>query len=121
MLLDAGKLTLCTLKEKEERKPGSMPQESLVPGETCFYGERTVGYNRQYAAMGVNERIDMIARIWQNRAARAGMYALLDNGEQYRITFAQQLLDDDGLRVTDLTLERLDKLYDVSEPAAGAG
>ena len=119
MLLDAGTLTLCTLKQ--ESKPGAMPIQSLVPGETCFYGERTVGYNRQYAAMGVNERIDMIARIWQNRAARAGMYALLDNGEQYRITFAQQLQDDDGLRVTDLTLERLDKLYDVSKPAAGAG
>lgn len=112
MLLDAGTLTLCTLQNTAH--PGAMPQEHLIPGETCFYGERTVGYNRQYAAMGVNERIDMIARIWQNRAARAGMYALLDNGEQYRITFAQQLLDDDGLRVTDLTMERLETLYDVA-------
>lgn len=112
MLLDAGTLTLCTLQNTAPA--GAMPAEILVPGETSFYGERTVGYNRQYAAMGVNEQIDMIARIWQNRAARAGMYALLDNGEQYRITFAQQLLDDDGLRVTDLTLERVDKLYDVT-------
>ena len=119
MLLDAGTLTLCTLQNTAPA--GAMPREQLVLGETCFYGERTVGYNQQYAAMGVNERIDMIARIWQNRAARAGMYALLDNGEQYRINFAQQRQDDDGLRVTDLTLERLDKLYDVSEPAEGAG
>ena len=119
MLLDAGTLTLCTLKQ--ESKPGAMPKQSLVPGEMCFYGERTVGYNRQYAAMGVNERIDMIARIWQNRAARAGMYALLENGEQYRINFAQQLLDDDGMRVTDLTMARLEKLYDVSAPAENTG
>ena len=119
MLLDAGTLKLCTLQNTAPA--GAMPREQLVLGETCCYGERTVGYNRQYAAMGVNERIDMIARIWQNRAARAGMYALLDNGEQYRITFAQQLQDDDGLRVTDLMLERVDKLYEVSDQAQNAG
>lgn len=115
MLFDAGTLTLCRLENTAP--PGAMPRERLVPGETCFYGERTVGYNRQYAAMGANERIDMLVRIWQNRAARAGMYALLDTGEQYRITFAQQLMDEDGLRVTDLTLERLEDLYDIAEPA----
>ena len=42
------------------------------------------------------------------------MYALLDTGEQYRIDNVQHLLDDDGLRVTDLTLRRVEQLYDVS-------
>lgn len=115
MLFDSGTLTLCTLENTAQN--GQMPHERLVPCERCFYGERTVGYNRQYAARGVNERIDLIARIWQSRAARADMVAVLDTGAQYRVTLAQQLLDEDGLRVTDLSLERMDTLYDVATDA----
>lgn len=115
MLLDSGVLTLCRL---ENTAPGgAMPRMRLVPVERCFYGERTVGYNRQYAALGVNERVDLLARVWQSRAARAGMFALLEDGAQYRVALAQQLWDDNGLRVTDLTLERIDALYDVAGTA----
>jgi len=113
VLFDAGTLTLCRLENTA--KPGEMPREKLVPLRQCFYGERTVGYGRQYAARGVNEQIDLLARIWQDREARVGMYAVLDSGAQYRINNAQQLQDDDGLRVTDLSLERIDDLYDVAE------
>lgn len=115
MLLDSGTLTLCNLENTAP--PGEMPKQRLVPVETCYYGERTVGYNRQYAARGANERVDLIARIWQSRAARADMVAVLDTGAQYRVTLAQQLLDEDGLRVTDLSLERMDTLYDVATDA----
>jgi len=65
----------------------------------------------------LNERVDLLARVWQSRAARAGMFAVLEDGAQYRVALAQQLWDDDGLRVTDLTLERIDALYDVAGTA----
>jgi len=110
MLFDDGVLQICTLKN--EAGPGEMPDEHLVPGKKYFYGERTVGYGRQYAAKGVNEQVDMLVRIWQDRGIRIGMYALI-GGEQYRIDNVQHLYDGDGLRVTDLTLERLEELYDV--------
>lgn len=111
MLFDDGILQICTLKNKAES--GEMPKEALVPGKEHFYGERTVGYGRQYAAKGVNEQVDMLVRIWQDRSIRIGMYVLVD-GDQYRIDNVQHLYDDDGLRVTDLTLQRLEELYDVS-------
>ena len=111
MILDSGKLTVCTLKNTA--KKGDMPKNRLEKGNWHFYKERTIGYNRQYAAMGVNQRIDMLARIWQDRTIRADMYALIED-EQYRITVVQHLLNEDNLPVTDLTLERLDDLYDVA-------
>lgn len=110
MQFDDGVLQICTLKN--EAASGAMPKEHLVPGKAYFYGERTVGYGRQYAAKGVNEQVDMLVRIWQDRSIRIGMYALID-GDQYRIDNVQHLYDDDGLRVTDLTLNRLEDLYDV--------
>ena len=112
MLLDSGVLTVCTLQNMAEN--GKMPDMRLTPKSSHYYGERTVGYGRQYAAMGVNEQVDLVARIWQDRTVRIGMYVVLDSKEQYRIDNVQQLLDEDGLRVTDLTLGRLDKLYDVA-------
>lgn len=112
MLLDSGIIRICRLENKASK--GMMPKEKLIPFSSAFYGERTVGYGRQYAAKGVNEQIDMLVRIWEDRSIHIGMYAVLENGEQYRIDNVQHLLDESGLKVTDLTLRRLDNLYDVA-------
>jgi hypothetical protein len=42
------------------------------------------------------------------------MYAVLDDAEQYRIDNVQRLKDDEGLKVVDLTLSRLEENYDVN-------
>lgn len=114
MTYDAGVVTLCELKDANETA-GGMPAMLLIPVERQFYGERTVGYRRQYAAFGANQQVDMLIRTWRSAEAQIGMYAVLESGEQYRIDNVQHLLDEDGLKVTDLTLRRLDKLYDVAE------
>ena len=94
-----------------------MAKERLVPLSIHYYGERTVGYGRQYAAKGVCQQVDLLAEIWEDRSARVGMYAVTDAGEQYRIDNVQHKTDEDGLRVTWLTLRRLDELYDIAEKA----
>lgn len=111
MILDSGILTIC--KVTTEGENGTMPKEHLQPLHSCFYGERTVGFGRYYAAKGADEQIDLLVRIWEDRTVRAGMYAVLENGEQYRVDLVQHLLDEDGLRVTDLTLIRREDLYDI--------
>lgn len=126
---DAGIVTICKLTDSAAA--GDMPKEFLDPQSKSYFEERSVGYNRQYAAMGVNERVDMLIRIWRDASIRVGMYAVLtdyegqqnEDGDQYRINNVQQLLDDDGLKVTDLTLYRMDELYEVinSDPANGEG
>ena len=111
MTLDSGSLTVCKLKNTAAA--GQMPVMQLAQQSTHYYGERTVGYNRQYAAMGVNQQIDMLVRIWQDRGVKIGMYAVLEDDSQYRIDNVQHLLDSDGLEVTDLTLSALEEFYDV--------
>lgn len=112
MLLNDGVLTVYTLENISAS--GRMPVEQLVQHSQHYYGERTIGYNRQYAAMGVNQQVDMLVRIWYDKTIRIGMYAVDEDNDQYRIDIVQHLDDEDGLRVTDLTLSRLDKLYDIS-------
>lgn len=112
MLLDSGILKLYRLVNTAPN--GNMPNEKLVYVDSAYYGERTVGYNRQYAAKAVNESVDKLIRIWRDESISAGMYVLLEDSNQYQIDFVQHLLDDDGLKVTDLTLSRLEKNYELN-------
>ena len=110
-MLFEGTLKLCELRNTAE--PGEMPAEKLVILSYHYYGDRVIGYNRQYAAMGVSQQVDRLVRIWRDENVSVKQYALLDDGNQYRIDMVQQLTDEDGLKVTDLTLYRLDQNFDV--------
>lgn len=107
------KLTLYTLQNTAEK--GMMPTEKLVFLSDEYYEERTIGYNRNYAALGADHRVDALVRIWRLDTVKPNDYAVLEDGNQYRIDFIQQLTDDDNLPVTDLTLVRLEDFYDVAE------
>lgn len=124
---DAGIIKIYNLTNTAQ--DGDMPKEQLVPatdlaGNELMYQfeERVVGLNRQYSAKGVNERVDMLVRTWRC-PVRIGMYAVLTeyegqenaDGDQYRIDNVQQVYDDNNLKVTDLSLYRLDEYYDVIE------
>lgn len=116
MLHDSGILTICGAKNKAAN--GDLCREKLKKLSRHYYGERTVGYGRQYAAKGVNEQVDLLAEIWEDRSIRIGMVAVTDNDEQYRIDLVQHKLDDEtGLRVTWLTLRRLEECHEFDSEA----
>lgn len=108
-----GLLTFYILENKAPN--GAMPVEKLVPVGQAYYSEMSVGVTRLYAAMGANQRIDLFIRahglldlpkVGRKRAA----YLIPEDGEQYRISAVQKVLGEDAV---DLTLERLEELYDV--------
>lgn len=95
---------------------GLKPEYSLTKISRSWYEERAIGFRRQYAAKGVNEQVDMLIRIHYNPKARIGLYAILGNGEQFRITNVMHGKDDETmLRFTELTLTRMDQLYEITE------
>lgn len=117
---DAGKVRLCRLEDRNEARSGKMPDYVLRPvdGTVHEFEERAIGVSRQYQAKGASEQVDLIARIWREPKARINMHAVVTDSDgydgQYIVRMAQNLLDDDGLKVTDLTLERMDQFYDVA-------
>ena len=95
---------------------GLKPTYTLTKISRDWYEERAVGFRRQYAAKGVNEQVDMLIRTHYNPKARIGRYAILGNGEQFRITNVTQGKDDETLlRYTELSLTRMDNLYEVAD------
>lgn len=113
MILDTGTMQICTLQNTAAN--GQMPVEQLVPYTKHWFQERVVGLHRQYLAMGVNERIDLLAYIHEDRRVRAGQYVVLGNGEQFRINIVNHVIEENtNLRYTTVQCQRLDENYDVA-------
>ena len=110
MMIADGVLKIYTLQNMA--LPGAMPVSKLVLkySQDIFYADRVVGYGRQYAAMGVDQLISKLVRIW-DYPIEIGDYVVIDN-VQYRVDNAQPLRDEDGLKVRDLTLSKLEERYD---------
>ena len=105
-----GILTICTFANIAPS--GAMPVERLVPKCTAYYRKRTVGYNRMYAAMGANQQIDMVVRVTYTEPPSYGehWYVVFEDGTQYRVDAVQEIIEEGCI---DLTLVRLEALYDV--------
>lgn len=113
-LKDDGIVNLCTLTDISA--PGEMAHEVLAKVARHWFEERIISFRRQYAAKGANEQVDMVIRIHYDKRARIGMYAVLGNGDQYRIDGVTPIVDGDTRQKdTELTLSRLEKFYDLAE------
>lgn len=112
--MNDGIVYLCRLTNTAE--PGFKPVEVLTRVGRDWFENRTISFSRQYEAKGVNEQIDLLIRIHYNPAVRIGMYAVLGNGDQYRIdNVTIGYSDQSRLRYTELTLRKLEDNYDLSD------
>jgi len=112
-MMDSGTCRIYTVTDAAEN--GEMPNPTLheYGDYEWAFEDRMISYSRQYAAMGVDQQIDRIIRIWRT-PVRIGDVVVIES-EQYRIDNVQPTLDDDSLQVVDLTLRRLEENYDIAE------
>lgn len=112
-----GILSICELGNIAA--PGAMPVEALQVMKQAYYTKRTVGYNRIYAAMGAGQRVDMVVRCHNTLPPDYGkqLYAVFEDGTQFRVSAIQEIVERDAV---DLTLTRLEDLYDVIAGDASA-
>ena len=110
MKLDDGILKVYSLTNSASN--GLMPSMTKTLHSEHYFAFRTVGMARYFARSGVNMRVDYVCRIWQDRTIRNDMIVLIDN-EYYRIVQIQHLFDENNLRVTDLSLERMSDIDEI--------
>ena len=125
-----GVLFVCDLTNMAEN--GDMPKEELTKISKYWFEIRPISFSRAYEAKGVNEQVDLVARIPYDTSIHIGQYVMLGNGEQYRIDninhsqeeFTRLRIVDSkyyrqptiaGLKSTDLTLSRIEDYYAVAE------
>ncbi|MCQ2113345.1 MAG: hypothetical protein MJY95_08410 [Bacteroidaceae bacterium] len=92
---------------------GDMPRMEYTDIFQSYYGEKTVGINRYWSAMSNNASADYMVEITRNGGISTSdiceLLSFTDTNSSgtYRIIQVQHLQDEDGLPVTDLTLERI--------------
>lgn len=109
MILDRGILVLYRAPNTE-KYTGDMASDELTEYHRAYYGERTVGMSRYYAAQQANTSVDRLVRIRRSPGISvfADDVAILPDGMRYRVAQAQELFDEGaGWYVVDLSLERM--------------
>lgn len=106
---DSGIVEICTVIETHI--DGQMPTKQLRPVEQHYFGDRVIGYGRQYAAMGVSQQVDRLIRIDRDESIEIGRVARIGS-LTYRIDNIQHLLDEHNLKCTDLTLSRFEEDFE---------
>ncbi len=120
MILDAGILKLYHPATSASVTAGNRPEDTMEVYYAAWYGERVVGYNRYYTAQGAGTRVDRVVRcvrphvpVLCSPESRGGDLCRLADGNLYRVTQAQYLLDEEsGEDVLDLSLERIGERYE---------
>ena len=108
---DEGILTFYNLQNTAQS--GAMPKQQLVSLEIIgYYANKTIGFNRMYAAKGANTKLDKLVRVYNTQIPEEAKYVILEDGRQYLITDAVQIVDEDCV---ELSLERLGKYYEVAD------
>lgn len=107
----------------QEKVPGKKPVDGLSLVERFYFGYETLGINRYYTALQANQQIEAVISIpgWhpaikpnRNIAVMADADGVINaSSAQYRITMVQTTLDEYGLRITRLSLERIGDNYAV--------
>lgn len=108
MILGDGIISI--VRDKNIAEIGEMPRYEPHEILRSYYGEKTVGVNRYYTAKGQNDSIDMLIQIQRTKEIQPSTDRACIAGTYYRITQLQQVTDEDGLPMTDLSLERINGL-----------
>ena len=102
--------------------PGKMPTDGLQEKERFYFGHETLGINRYYTALQASQQIESVLSIpgWNPIKANTHIAIIADvdgniteDCDQFRIVMVQPTTDEDGLRITRLSLERVGDKYAV--------
>ena len=100
-------------KLKNTAPDGAMPNEELEFLCEEKYAISALGVTRYYAAQQAGVQIQNVIDIYLNPNIKVNDIAVDEFENQTRISMIQ-LVEDDGLRIMRLTLERIDHCYEFS-------
>lgn len=110
-MFNDGILTIYRVKNSADS--GKKPVENLTVRGVLRYQRRTIGVQRHYSALNAGAKVDFLLRVpYRPEVSTQDVAVPVPDGRQYRITFVQI---PEGIipPVMDLTLERLERDYDL--------
>ena len=113
MTFDDGILTVYSVENTADH--GNKPVLGLSAKDRYFYGYATLGIQRYYTALEANQQISAVVCIPGWNDVKNTDVVIMDEQPdiRYEVRLAQPELDDLGLRIMRLTLERMSQTYEV--------
>ena len=116
---DDGILKVYTVSNIAEN--GSKPKKGLTLKEEFYFSFDVLGINRYFTALEAKIQLEHIVNIPGWSVVSPLDICVLEDGTQYRIQMIQPLLDEDGLRMTKLSLERISENYEFASTGNDTG
>lgn len=111
MTFDDGIIYIYTVENIAEN--GAKPKKGLVLRDKFFFGFDVLGVNRYYTALEAKIQLAHVVNIPGWGGVSVLDIAIMEDGTQYRVQMVQPQVDENGLRITKLSLERIVTEYDV--------
>lgn len=109
---NSGIVTVYRLTDRAE--PGRFPVPEPEKTAALRYEEQKVGLHRYYQAMQNQVRVEKVIRVPKGPVISPQDLAVTEDGQQYRIDLVQ-LARDVWPPSLDLTLARVDQIYELGE------
>lgn len=93
-------------------RAGEKPRSVLRLKSQHYFSFMTVGAIRYYEAKQAMNDISDMVRIWEDRDITTLDICVLEDGNQYKCAQVQHVVED-GLRQTQISLERLNEEYEI--------
>ena len=111
MTFDDGILKIYRAVNRAE--PGEKPKKNLILKDSYYFKYGELGFTRVYKAMQAKQQVDMVVNIPDWGDVKALDVCVMEDGQQYRIGLVQPTHDENGLRITKLSLERLGECHEL--------
>lgn len=108
MTFDDGTVIICDVENGAE--PGKIPEKKLKYRETHCFSEQSLGIQRYYEAIKANQLIERVIAIYQAPVS-VNQMAVFEDGSQYLIRMVQPGVDENGIKIVKLSLERNGEQY----------
>ena len=108
-MMDSGIIEFYSITNTADR--AKLPVRRALLKAKEWYEARTVGFRRYYTAKQANVNIEIVARTWRlENISTQDVAKIGDNW--FTIKQVQNGFDDDGLEITDFSLERTAEKFD---------
>lgn len=112
MTYDDGILTV--YKKVNIAENGNKPVTALNFKMALYFGFDVLGFNRYYTALQANQRIECVVNVPMWEDIEADDIVVMEDEKQHTIGMVQRLVDENGLKYTKLSLERLGESYGIN-------
>lgn len=111
MTFDDGILKIYTVTNRAE--PGERPVKKLELKDQYYYGFYELGITRFYEAKRADQLIESVVNVPGWNDIRVTDLCELDDSSLFKVQMVQKTLDEDGLQIMRLSLERVTEGYEM--------